>query len=155
MTFFMKQQVRTIFCHPFQRYSLLGTVMVSLALLAGSATAQNFPHIKTFGFDYIRFADPQVSIEDVRWLSNGNTFDIPGYGGGTAENMEEARADLVATKIKLEEHLRQTNDDNILARGYSNALVLAKFAHGRWAVVGDITIDNVSPPFGEANIQWV
>ena len=174
MVFFIKQLVHTIFHRRPQGYSLLGAVMISLALLGGSATAQNFPHIKTFGFDYVRFADNNGAfLDSLRWaanhhdwvvgtkgrwsaagvdyldaltyntikeanpsakimkylpyhsiapttmawlenwcaeneknpedlyyhyyydttirLANGNTLDIPGFGGGSAQNLEEAR----------------------------------------------------------------
>jgi len=46
----MKKQVRKIFHRQPQKYSLLGAVMVSLTLLAGSVTAQNFPHYKNIWF---------------------------------------------------------------------------------------------------------
>ncbi len=76
MTFFTQQQKHKIFQYPLQRHSLLGAVMVSLALLAGSASAQNFPHIKTFGFDY---APLNNRLAEATWLAQHHDWII---GGG-------------------------------------------------------------------------
>lgn len=45
---------------------------ISTALLCVGVTtthAQNYPHIKTFGYDYIRFSDKTASPGDLEWLA--------------------------------------------------------------------------------------
>ncbi len=64
--------------------SLLSTVIISLTLLAGTATAQNFPHIKTFGFDYVplnnRLAEATWLAQHHDWIiGRGNNWDIQLY----------------------------------------------------------------------------
>jgi len=70
MKFPMKKQTNTQVKHKAKKCSLLGASLLLLALMGGSATAQNFPHIKTFGFDYIRFADNEAFLENLKWLAN-------------------------------------------------------------------------------------
>ena len=70
MKFHTKSQARNSTQSQLGKCSLLGIVMLSLTLLTSSVTAQNFPHIKTFGFDYIRFADSDAFLENLKWLSN-------------------------------------------------------------------------------------
>ncbi len=89
MRFFVKQQMHTIFQYRFQKSSLLGAVVVSLVLLAGSATAQNFPHIKTFGFDYIRFADNNGEfLDNLRWAANHHDWVVGTKGAWPAAGID-------------------------------------------------------------------
>ncbi len=48
--------------------ALIPTVLLSL--FSGFAYSQNFSHIKTFGFDYIRFQDSNSSLDELNWLAN-------------------------------------------------------------------------------------
>ncbi len=50
--------------------------MVLLMLLASPATAQNFPHIKTFGFDYVPLND---RLDEAVWLAKHHDWIV---GGG-------------------------------------------------------------------------
>ena len=62
--------------HRVKKRSLLGATMLSLVLFAGAATAQNFPHIKTFGFDYVPLNN---RLAEATWLAKHHDWIV---GGG-------------------------------------------------------------------------
>lgn len=52
-----------------QKYVTAISSTILFTLLSSSAYAQNFSHIKTFGYDYIRFQDSNTSLDELTWLA--------------------------------------------------------------------------------------
>ena len=79
-----KPRLNSFFQRQLRKSSLLGAAIVSLTLLASTATAQNFPHIKTFGFDYVplnnRLAEATWLAQHHDWIiGGGNNWDVQLY----------------------------------------------------------------------------
>ncbi len=62
-------------------------IVVLLSLFTVKAQSQNFPHIKTYGFDYIRFSDNNGEfVDNLKWLANRHDWIVgtkalwPGQG---------------------------------------------------------------------------
>ncbi len=93
MKFTIKTQSNTLTQHKIKKYSLLSASLFFLALMASSATAQNFPHIKTFGFDYVPLNN---RLEEATWLAQHHDWIIGGGGNWDAQlygTIKEANPD--------------------------------------------------------------
>ncbi|MCF6296101.1 MAG: T9SS type A sorting domain-containing protein [Flavobacteriaceae bacterium] len=66
------------------------TILVFFSLFMITINAQqNFPHIKTFGFDYIRFQDSNGAfLDNLRWLANHHDWIVGPKGNWSAQGVD-------------------------------------------------------------------
>ena len=71
------------------RHVFLGACLVLATVMPLETQARNFPHIKTFGFDYIRFIDSGGAyLDNLRWLANRHDWIVGPVAAWSAQGVD-------------------------------------------------------------------
>jgi len=93
------------------KLSFFVSLILTCTVLTPSAFAQNFPHIKTFGYDYIDFNDNATVLANLSWIAKRHDWIVgpkavwPGQGVDYMDNVTYTTAKSANPDVKIMKYI--------------------------------------------------